>query len=322
MYLPLKYVPLLLDNKGYSPQQAWQILSQAFQDDNFLQEPILTWLHASLHATQANNRGPPTTSLGITAPFLDEDLINHREPVLSTVLPGLGQPPAGLEAAIAQMANAVVNQTSEARNARMVRELECEQPTTPSTKFGLLLDSLKSYLHVTAKEQLPEFWFQLAAAPKKQEFSIIREYFDAFAHSDQAFLPVAPIPTPKLLADLTTVTFLVDNPDDLKTGIQPFAAMDGSEDHWAATLELAWSFNLVYEHDFSIAFHNLDRFKVPKDLHSYPVTFFDLECNLGIFGNLMSSILGPHHPLTANYRLFWDALSRQCRQQVQHEIDV
>ncbi|MFN9982133.1 MAG: hypothetical protein ACK53Y_19560 [bacterium] len=34
-----------------------------------------------------------------------------------------------------------------------------------------------------------------------------------------------------MVADLTTITFVSDHPDDLKTGIQPFIAMDGSEEY-------------------------------------------------------------------------------------------
>jgi hypothetical protein len=324
MFLPSKYATLLLNNKGCLPQQAYQILLHAFHEDNIVADmgPILNWLRISLHATQANNRGPPSPSITLSAPFLDEDLLAHREPFLSSTLTARGQPPAGLEAAIVQMASAVVNQTSEARSARLAREIEREQPTTPATKFGLLLDSLKAYLNVDDKAQLPEFWFQLAAAPKKQEFSIIREFFDAHSRTPQAFLPIAPVPTPKLLSNLTTVTFLADTPDDLKTGLHPFIAMDGSKDHRAAALDLARNFTLLVERDFSVAFQDLDRFKVPKDLRSYPVSFFDLERNLGIFGNLLASVLGDLHPLTANYRLFWDAFTCQHRQQVQHEIDV
>jgi hypothetical protein len=77
---------------------------------------------------------------------------------------------------------------------------------------------------------LAEFWFSLAVAPKEQEFSIVREALDAFSRSDQAFLKTVPIPSPKLVSDLTTITYISNHPDDLKTGILPFVVMDGSED--------------------------------------------------------------------------------------------
>ncbi len=173
------------------------------------------------------------------------------------------------------------------------------------------MDSLQSYLNAIEDDQLPEFWFQLAAASKKQEFSIIREFFDAHARGPSAFILIAPIPTPKLLMDLTGIMFLADHPDYLKTGIQPFAVLDGSEECWAASLEIARSFNLLYEWDFSVAFADLERFMLPKDLRSYPITFFDLECNLGIFDYFLSVILGDLHPLTLHYRQFWEVFSKQ-----------
>lgn len=115
MYLTAKYAALLLDNKGYTPKQAFQLLLQAFQDDQVIQdmEPILNWLHISLHATLATNRGPLSTNLTITAPFLDEDLLNHRDPLLMAILPGHHQLDGRLEATITQMASAVVTQTTE-----------------------------------------------------------------------------------------------------------------------------------------------------------------------------------------------------------------
>ena len=136
------------------------------------------------------------------------------------------------------MANAVANQATEAHTARLAREVEKDQPTLPSTKFNALYHNLKSYLNVTEDENLPDFWFSLAAATKRQEFSIVREALDAFSRTDLAYLNTAPIPTPKLVSDLTTITFVSDHPDDLKTGIQPFLVMDGSEEFRLAVQDM------------------------------------------------------------------------------------
>ncbi len=136
------------------------------------------------------------------------------------------------------MANAVANQATEAHTARLAREVEKDQPTLPSTKFNALYHNLKSYLNVTEDENLPYFWFSLAAATKRQEFSIVREALDAFSRTDLAYLNTAPIPTPKLVSDLTTITFVSDHPDDLKTGIQPFLVMDGSEEFRLAVQDM------------------------------------------------------------------------------------
>ena len=282
MRLPLKYAPLVLSPRGYTPKEAYAALSEALAQDHVpaISTPILNWLRATLHATGNNNQGAPVTAISLTATFLDEDLINHRRPLLNHLLPNRNAPSQGLEAALTQFATAVTMQTTEDRNHRLARELERDAPTTPSNKFGMLLDSLLNLLDLTEEAQLPEFWHQFSAAKKKQEFSILREALESYARSAQAFVPLAPIVTPKLHADISTVTFLGDHHDDIKTGLQPFAVMDGSEEHRATAIELSRSFGLLFERELGVAFNDLAQFKVPKELRSYPINYFDLEQNL------------------------------------------
>jgi hypothetical protein len=185
----------------------------------------------------------------------------------------------------------------------------------------MLFTSLKSMLNVNVEAELPEFWFTLAAAPKKQEFSTVRDYLDAYSRTQNAFLAVSPIPTPKLLQDLTSATFVADHDDDLKTGIHPFIAMDGSAAYRQAAQDLARTYTVVAERDVSISLQDWDNLKVPKDLRSYPTSFFELEQNLGVFGNLIGAILGDTHPITVAYRPFWTAFCRRYRTRLHHEID-
>jgi hypothetical protein len=159
------------------------------------------------------------------------------------------------------------------------------------------MDSLKLYLNVQDEDQLPEFWFQFAAAKKKQEFSVICEFLEHFSRSEHVFIPLAPVPTSKLHSNFATITFLADSPEDLKTGLHPFIAMDGSKEYHASALELSCYFGLMYECNFGITFADLDQFKVPKELRSFPLSFFDLECKLGLFGNLVSAIWAPNTQL-------------------------
>jgi hypothetical protein len=127
----------------------------------------------------------------------------------------------------------VNSQVNEACTARLVRELERDPSVLPSTKFETLFASLLNYLNVDSEQHLPEFWFKLAASKKKQEFSTVRDTLESYLRGATSFGPYSPIATPKLPADLTTVTFAGDHQDDLKTGLQPFMAMDGSEEYRA-----------------------------------------------------------------------------------------
>ena len=321
--IPLRYASLLLSPKGYTPREAYVLLSEALALENVpeISNPIINWLRVALHATHQNNQGPPANAIAMVAPFLDEDLIGHRQPIINALLPNRLSPSQGLEAALTQFATAVTTQTLEDRNMRLAREIERDAPTTPANKFGLLLESLLNLLNVQEEAQLPEFWFQFSAAKKKQEFSIMRECLESYARSAQAFISMAPIATPKLHSDIATVTFVADHYDDLKTGIQPFMVMDGSEEYRASALELSRSFGLLFEREMGVSFNDLAQFKVPKELRSFPLNYRELEQNLGIFGNLIGTILGENHPITRNFRVFWNALMKQYRQRLRQHID-
>jgi len=172
---------------------------------------------------------------------------------------------------------------------------------------------LKAFLNIADENDLLEFWFSLAAAPKKQEFSVIRESLDAYSSTDGAFLNVAPVPSPKLVSDLTTITFVSDHPDDLKTGIQPFVVMDGSEEYRLAAQDLARNYTFLVEKDLGMSYTDLSSLKLPKDLRSHPTSNFELEKSLGLFGNFTHVVLGATHPISVHFRNFWNAFTKQLR---------
>lgn len=324
MYLPSKYVPLMLKQRGLTPKEAWTRLTPTLQEDGILLEaqPILNWLRASMHATGNNHRGPPITNIELTPPFLDQELLMHRQQVLWAALPE-ARPTAqlGYDPALMHLAQAVATQATEAREERMARDIEKDRPTMPSAKFSLLFDSLKSFVGVQDEAELPEFWFSLAAASKKQEFSVMRQAFEAYARSPNAFINQAPIPTPKMVSDLTTITLVADHNDDLKTGIQPFVVMDGSEEFRLASLKVAQQYMLLSEQQINIKFSDLSQLDLPKDLRAHPTNFYGLEKSLGLYGNLLGVVLGNQHVLTRNFRTFWKGFRGRFREQLHTEID-
>jgi hypothetical protein len=124
-YLPTRFAPLLLNNKGYIPKRVWDILVQRFQEEGCMEQmtPLLNWIRISLHATGQNDTGPPATHIDLVAPFADQDLMDHCMP-FRQVLTGIQGPSPGLETAIAQFATAVNSQVTKAQTARYMRELE------------------------------------------------------------------------------------------------------------------------------------------------------------------------------------------------------
>jgi hypothetical protein len=320
-YLPTRYAPLMLSSRGYTPKEAWGISFPALQADNLaaVADPLLFSLRATMHATRA---GAPVTLSQLTNPFMDQDLQRHRQTVLFSALPELQAPASlGYDPAIMHLANAVANQATAVREDRLAREIERERPTVPSSKFQLLFNTLKTLLSVQDEAELPDFWFLLAAAAKKQEFAVVRQALDAYAKSPQAFIPQAPIPTPKMVSDLTTITLVADHNDDLKTGIQPFVVMDGSEEFRLASLKIAQSYAVLAEQQLGINLSDLSQLDVPKDLRAHPTNYYGLEKSLGLYGNLVGTVLGNNHPITVAFRSFWRAFIGREREQMHHEID-
>jgi hypothetical protein len=78
---------------------------------------------------------------------------------------------------------------------------------------------------------------------------------------------------------------------------------------------------LLYERDYGLSYSDLSSLKIPE-LRAHPVTFFELEKSLGLFGNLIQVVLGHNHPITTQFRIFWTAFTRQYRNQLHYEIDT
>jgi hypothetical protein len=59
-----------------------------------------------------------------------------------------------------------------------------------------------------------------------------------------------------------------------------------------------------------------------KEVQSIPLTFYELDRNLGMFGNLLSTVLGHQHVLMVVYRSFWNLLAQGLRGDKQQIIDL
>jgi hypothetical protein len=174
MYLPSRYVHLFLDSSGYTVKQIWQVLPPLLNQhqDTVHCQALLKWLRVASHGTPAHNAqgqaviGPPSIAIPLVSPVADRDLINHWTLLLKQALTGLGQPAAGLEVALMQMAQAVVAQTNDQRLAREAKATEAMIPTLPSSKFKNTLPILMEYLQVQDEMELPLLWHQWANSNK------------------------------------------------------------------------------------------------------------------------------------------------------------
>jgi len=120
--------------------------------------------------------------------------------------------------------------------------------------------------------------------------------------------------------DLLSFTFVGDTLDDIKTGIQPFVIADGSAEHRHANLEVSRLYGLLNSGGQALMLSDLEALKA-KEVQAIPLTYFELERNLGMFGNLLGVVLGSQHILTTTYRAFWTLLSQGYRMELQTIID-
>jgi hypothetical protein len=327
MYLPIRYTPYFLDAGGYTVRQTWELLIPLLQANDDLQNfrPLVDWLRIALYYLPPNNGqpnlAPPAVAVNLVTPIADATLLEHRATALSLALPGRAQMGATMETALLTLAQSVMAQTNDARIAREANAAAQEQPVLPSAKYRNTIGILLEYLKVLDEVNLPQLWHQWANSNKKQEHTILKELLDASARQPNTFPTMMPVIMPKLLQDLRNFTFLVDSPDDLKTGLQPFIIADGSEEHCRANLELARQYGLVQEGATGVTLSDLQALEA-KEVKSIPLTYFDLEKTLGMFGNLLQVVLGGDHPLTINYRAFWELLTRSMRNDLQLMIDT
>jgi hypothetical protein len=104
---------------------------------------------------------------------------------------------------------------------------------------------------------------------------------------------MASVASAKLIQDLLNFTFTGDSQDDLKTGLQPFVIADGLEEFQRANLELARTYHLVHDSDYRLDFTDLQDLEA-KEVNSIPLSYFELEKSLSMFGKLLGVMLGFH----------------------------
>jgi hypothetical protein len=262
MYLPARYVPLMLNPAGYTLRQAWEILYPALvaSDDLVKCRPLLNWLRVASISSEApkNARDPSPILLEIEVPLADGNLITHRSRLLKQVLPGLFTPPESLERAITQMAVAVTQSTNDNRQAREAKAAKASEPKLPPEKFLVTIGILQDYLQIADERQLPPLWPQWANCSKRQEYSVITDQLQAYARSADAFSTCIPVASTKLVQDLLQFIFVGESADDIRTGIQPFMVADGSAEHRQANLELARTYGLLAAGEQSILLADLE----------------------------------------------------------------
>jgi hypothetical protein len=105
-----------------------------------------------------------------------------------------------------------------------------------------------------------------------------------------AFASSTHVVSMQLVQDLLIFIFNSDTLDDIKTGLQPFIVADSSAEHRQANLEVSQLYGLLKSGKHALMLADLEALK-SKEVQSNPLTYFKLEHNLGMFGNLLGTVL-------------------------------
>jgi hypothetical protein len=141
---------------------------------------------------------------------------------------------------------------------------------------------------------------------------VFRDVLEAFARSQEAYSTSVPIVTARLTQDLLNFNFVGQSADDLKGGLHPFIISDGNAEHRQNNVEVARLYGLLTAGDVTCSLADLEALSA-KEVKSIPVTYWELESTIGMFGNLISIILGVHHPLCVAYRQMWVLMQSQLK---------
>jgi hypothetical protein len=123
MYLPPKYVHLMLNPSGYTLQKMWEILYPAIVANNDEAQcvALLKWMRVVTMGSPLSGNvvdfGPTAAVFTLQVPLAEQDLLAHRQRLKRQVLTGLYQPAETLELALTQMAAAVTHNTNNKRLA-------------------------------------------------------------------------------------------------------------------------------------------------------------------------------------------------------------
>jgi hypothetical protein len=309
MFLLLVWAPLLLRARGYTVKEVWDMLYPAILQRQELDicAPLLRWLQASSTGTTLPDPlavGDPITAIRIIAPPADELLLSHYHGILHCTLPGLLAPPQSLETALSQMATALMAQTNDTKQAQEQKFADEQAPKLPSECFTVTLPVLMEYLQQRDERHLPDIWHHWANCSKRQELQVLRDTLDAFARSPDAYSSTVPIVTARLMQDLLAFNFIGQLADDLKGGLHPFIVSDGNSEHRQTNLDVSHLYSLLAAEDTACTLADLEALSA-KEVRSVPVTYWELESNLGMFGNLFALVMGVSHPLVRAYKQMW-----------------
>ncbi len=206
-------------------------------------KPLLDFLRCNMTRTTAGENPTIWADEAPRAILADPEMIERRNRILTTDFPGLGDPgnEAAQNAIATELGGLRSDLNAQRREDNQRRELNAA--TSVANFWGPVMSQrICALCGVGSLEELPpDSFFRLVAESKKyQRLTLLQTQVDAqkgIAQQDGLEFVV----TPAILATVMGLSFVMVDPDSVKTGFQPFRL------HPATSVEEALNTQHVYE---------------------------------------------------------------------------
>ena len=239
-----------------------------------------------------------------TVPLATPPLHQHRWAVVINDLPLLsGTAVAAAGNAIATSLNSMVVDNRQNRIDDEARHV-AESAKTPDKFFGPIgLAKLLRLSQVATSAELPQFWHDLAAAPKKNNIMTIQQAFNATALALN--MPGTEVPiTPDIATKIINLSFEMSDESDLTTGLHQFTFGYMNPEEIAAAYDLQEQYNMLQQGQGAptlaetIALTRATQTRLARMLTEATISY-------GKWRVVLHTLFGPTHQLTRNWDVFW-----------------
>ena len=316
MWIPNHFAALLLA-ENLSPVDVWERLYGVLVRDGVMEEcvPLLEFLAYQLLGGDSSNAA---AFRELSQPNSNAALVRHRQ----TVLNHLSPVPSGAAPTVSGDVSGLsaVDFRSLVEALRISNSSAASVPksglNTPEKRWGLNLDTLLKYCHVSKSEYLAPIWFALAKGPRKEERSIIQSALGEIARSTTAATSVPLLVTKELHSTIVNLMFWPGDLDRLDEGLHPFRTIYSSAAKTSHDQTLLQTYDAIAT-EGTLRLEDVQLFKHTLK-SNWPVDFVQLDTTLKLFLNLLLVLFGEVHPLSVAYRTFiglWNSLSVQLSEQ-------
>jgi hypothetical protein len=306
MYLPHKYVPLLLATERMTSRQAYERIGGAIRllGDDEIEAclPLIIWLRIA--CTKNAMQFPPTALDPPSSPFpVESILVKHRAKILQQDLPGLSVIPTDdVLPGTREVVGAINNLAEEQRISREETNRRQAQAAekTPTSYFGSegTMEVLMRYCQVATVPELPRLYRTLARGVKTRERLVIAEEVRNVAR-DLGCPEYAPLITPDLAKRIGSIGFAHHDIDNLKEGIHPFVTAFRSIASRSQATATINNYDTLMQ-GTSVQLSDILNLQA-ADTQDVPTTWLQADFTLRSFAVLLHCLLAAYHALVIAY---------------------